>query len=39
MAEITDPETRQAIPVQTNTSGVFYARPLNRILELGKRLG
>ncbi len=39
VAEITDLETGQAIPVQASTSGVFYARPLSRIAEAGKRLG
>jgi predicted deacylase len=39
VAEITDLETGQAIPVRASTSGVFYARPLNRIAEAGKHLG
>lgn len=39
VAEITDLETGQVIPVRASTSGVLYARPPTRIAEAGKRLG
>ena len=39
VAEITDLETGQVTPVRASTSGVFYARPLDRIAEAGKHLG
>lgn len=39
VAEITNLETGQVIPVRASTSGVFYARPLDRIAEAGKHLG
>ena len=39
VAEITDLETGQVIPVRASTTGIFYARPATRIAEAGKRLG
>ena len=39
VAEITDVRTGTVTPVKATTSGVFYARPANRIAEVGKRLG
>lgn len=39
VAEITDLESGNVLPVQATTAGVFYARSDTRIAEVGKRIG
>lgn len=39
VAEIIDPMTGEAVPVQARASGLFFARPAGRIAHAGKRLG